>query len=379
MSILFFSKKSIDFKKIRLCFIITLPLFLTYCSYNIKETKRISIEAHEGTELAFDLSPDGKTIVFDLLGQIWLLPSEGGEAKAITKSIQENAEHLYPSFLKDGKRIVFWDSRPSSWGLTSMDLTGGERKVLTELSSSEDDSYNDRFFACSPKKSDIAFVRDGKLMIINYEKESTPVELKLENLPGTGITDPTFAPDGNLLAFINSPADYTSHSGGQVFQIRVDSGYSESLSIAKGKIRAPCYSPDGKSIAYFALNDDLDYEIWVQNIDGEEPRKLTIHKDITPLRLRWTPDGNNLIYCAEGRFWRVQAEGGQSKEIPFTAYLTFSREQPKLKSVQFPKPNQKMMAYGNMGMAISPDGNKIAIIALNRLWVWDIGKKPVAI
>jgi Tol biopolymer transport system component len=126
-------KKVTGIRRIILFCITTLFFLHTQSCAPGNKTKKISIEVHEGTELAFDLSPDGKTIVFDLLGQIWLLPSGGGEAQAITNSIHENAEHLYPTFTADGERIVFWDSRPASWGLTSMGLTGKERKMERPL------------------------------------------------------------------------------------------------------------------------------------------------------------------------------------------------------------------------------------------------------
>jgi Tol biopolymer transport system component len=343
------------------------------------ETKRISIEVHEGTELAFDLSPDGKTIVFDLLGQIWLLPSEGGKARAITSSVRENAEHLYPTFTADGKRVVFWESRPESWGLTSMDLAGGERRNLTELSSSLNDLYSDRFYACSPTEAEVAFVRGGRLMLMKEDMGTNPVELEVEGLLPQGITDPAWAPDGSRLAFVNGPAIYASHSGGRLWQVRAEGGTAESISDEKMEVRAPCYSPDGRRIAHFVLNEDLGFEIWVHDLNGSEPRKLAGHKDITPLRLRWFPDGKDLIYCAEGRFWRISADGGQSREIPFTARMSFAQDRTKLKPVQFPKPQESRLARGHMGLEISPDGERIAAIALGRLWVWEVGKEAVAV
>ena len=112
-----------------LAILAVLPFVYARPQNPVRETHQVAIAVHEGTELAFDLSPDGETIAFDLLGQIWLLPSQGGDAKAITDSVRENAEHLYPAFTADGQRIVFWEARPGSWGLTSMDLTGGDRRL----------------------------------------------------------------------------------------------------------------------------------------------------------------------------------------------------------------------------------------------------------
>lgn len=367
-------------KGIILCFI-TAFLFLHFQSDALREeTKIISIEVHEGTELAFDLSPDGQTIVFDLLGQIWLLPAEGGEAHAITDSVKENAEHLYPRFAADGKRIVFWEARPGSWGLTSTNLEGKERWNLTELSSSYGDSYNDRFHAYSHAKSKIAFVRGHKLLLIDENEGESPLELKIKGLSSQRITDPAWAPDGSRIAFINAPADYMSHSGGRLWQVGAESGTAEPLiTPKKQEIRAPVYSPDGQYIAYFVQNEVRAFEIWIQKLDGGESRKLFESEDITPLRLCWSPEGSYLLYCAEGRLWKIPAEGGQVQGIPFTARLSFLQKRAKLKTVQFPMAGESRPARGHMGIEISPDGQKIAAIALSKLWVWPVEEKPVAV
>jgi len=339
------------------------------------ETKRISFEVHEGTELSFDLSPDGKTIAFDLLGQIWLLSSDGGEAKAITNSIQENAEHLYPAFTADSKRIVFWDARRLNWGISSMDLMGEERRNLTELFS----SYNDRFFACSPTNPEIAFIRDGNLMLMDETDENTPAELTVEGLPRRGITDPVWAPDGDYLVFVNRMANFSSHSGGRLWKVGAEGGTAKPLSSEDIEIRSPSYSPEGNRLAYFVLNKDLNFEIWVHDLNGSEPRMLTDHKNITPLRLKWFPEGKNLLYCAEGRLWKISPDGGSPQEIPFTAHVEFNQDQKNLKSVQFPKPEKTQPAKGHMGLGISPDGKRIAAIALGQLWIWEVDKKPVPV
>ena len=73
--------------------------------------KEIPIDVDEGTWMTVDVAPDGREIVFDLLGDLYTLPIAGGEAKALTSGIAWDEQ---PRFSPDGKSIAFTSDRGCS-------------------------------------------------------------------------------------------------------------------------------------------------------------------------------------------------------------------------------------------------------------------------
>ena len=86
------------------------------------------IDVRSGTWMNVDLSPDGKTIVFDLLGDIYTMPASGGEAKALMTDI---AWQMQPRFSPDGKYIAFTSDEDGGDNLWIMKADGSDAKAVT--------------------------------------------------------------------------------------------------------------------------------------------------------------------------------------------------------------------------------------------------------
>lgn len=109
--------------------------------------RHIPIDTTEGTWLSLDVSPDGKQILFDLLGDIYTIPASGAEAKRLTTlpkpvpgragspdDVEENGQAFdsQPQISPDGRSIVFISDRDGADNVYVMNVDGsGVRRVTT--------------------------------------------------------------------------------------------------------------------------------------------------------------------------------------------------------------------------------------------------------
>ena len=97
----------------------------------VEPFKEITIETDEGTWMNLDVSPDGKTIVFDMLGDIYSMPITGGTAKALRSGL---AFEVQPRFSPDGKKILFTSDAGGGDNVWSMNADGSDAKQITKES-----------------------------------------------------------------------------------------------------------------------------------------------------------------------------------------------------------------------------------------------------
>ena len=343
----------------------------------------ISIRVSEGTTLGFDISPDGRWIVMDLLGQLWLVPAAGGTARPITDAVREVAEDLDPSFSPDGRRLVFRGERNGRTGLWLLNLDVGGPRQLTQLSNP--DGYEGNA-AWSPDGHTIAFTRfippdssnsSRRTAIVVLDVDSGVTrELSISGLPSPFVSDPTWVHDGKEIVFVTR-IPQTSR-GGRVWIVSAAGGQARPLSEESVQALFPTLSGDGRFMAYFAPDADGRMQVWKQELSTTQSTavRMSNHNDVTPTRIRWTTDGSALLYSADGRLWKLAASGGPPVEIPFTASLSITRPKRALPSASFPEPGRQQAARGFMGLALSPDGRRIGMLALGQLWIIPLNGSP---
>jgi len=334
------------------------------CAPDQGDTRIIDFETSEGTKLDFDVSPDGTTIVFDLLGQLWTMPVGGGQAELLTEAVRDTSEDRAPVFAPDGNSIVFRADRPGGQGLFSLSLTDTTVHRLTE------EPYDAHSW--SPDGQQLAVVAWQEILLLD-PAGGEPRELQIDSLPRPAASHPTWSPVDGRLVFVN--ADQGARLGGRLWEVSPEGGVARPLSDAELRARAPVFSPDGQALAFFAQDSASQFQVWVMEADAD-PVQLTSQPDVTPIRVRWLSDGSRLLYHAEGRLWTVSQSGGPPTEIPFTARVQLTRKASKPDPVRFDAPASDRAARGHMGLALAPGGSRVAMIALDRLWVFDVGGEP---
>ena len=347
-------------------------------------TEEISISVSEGTSLMFDIARD--SIVFDLLGQLWLLPASGGNARAITNAVQDTAEDLDPSFSPDGRRVVFRAERGGRTGLWLLDLNTNRTGQLTQVSKAE--AYNGGA-AWSPDGNFVTFARDLPPGSAGPPKSGIEVlnitsgvvhELRVEGLPRPGVRDPAWSPDGRRIAFVNTFG--RAPLGARIWMVDATGGAATPVSSENVQAIAPAFSPDGRSIAFLAPDSAKRMQVWVLDASANAPtapRRLTNHDDVVPGRVRWTRDGVSIVYAADGHLRKIAPTAGSSSEIPFSAHLAFTRPRRELPAVRFAEPGEQQPARAFLGLSLSPDAKRIAAIALGKLWIIPVGGTARAI
>jgi Tol biopolymer transport system component len=351
---------------------------------SLKPTRKIEFTTSEGTWMSLDVSPDGQTIVFELVGDIYTLPIGGGEAKLIDGGMAFDSQ---PRFSPDGKWIAFLSDREGSENLFIMKPDGSGVKQLSKDSAGE---------IASP-----AWAPDSQYVYVSKAKDGfAAYNIWMYNIQGgSGLqvtkdpAGPTRGGGSNAMGVVPSPDGkflYYAHKNGgfqynaqfplwQVTRRSMTTGEEDTIIGQPGSSVRPAISPDGKILLYVTRyetesgmrmrNLETGEDHWVKYPITRDDQESRFTRDLFP-GYAFLPNGREIVYNNDGKICRLDITTGNEQVIPFTAKVT-QELGPKL---DFPQ----RVEEGPVKIRLiqdavqSPDGTKLAFSALTHLYVMDL-------
>jgi len=354
-------------------------------------SKPLKFTTDEGTWLSLDVSPDGRSIVFELLGDLYTLPIEGGKATRITSGQAFDAQ---PHYSPDGNSITFISDRSGSNNVWIANADGSHPRALTH------DNNNSQFQ--SP-----TYTPDGKYVIASrgndmymYYADGSGNGMRLTGSDSTagrgaaaGGGRGGAAPNVFLGAAVSKDGRYiymamrNSQGGGynqtalgwQIGVLDRETGHVFTKTNAVGSGMRPELSPDGKWLA-FATRNNADESLMLEDLATGDERLLLPkvqrddqesrpNRDVFPT-YAFTPDSKSIIIGHHGHFWRADVATGHETMIPFTADVDLMIAGPA--HVEYPYSDSTLTVRQIRDLAPSPDNKRLAFVALDRLWVMDL-------
>lgn len=306
----------------------------------------------QGTNFSVSLSADRTTLAIDLGTVLWLLPAAGGEARAITPTVQDST---LPDFGPFHDRLVFQSFRSGTYGIWTMRTDGSD---LRQWTAGPDDDQEPRL------------APDGRTVVFASDRAGAN-NLWLLSLDDGGVrrlTDsaalesmPTWSPDGRRIATVvdNTAIDIIDvATGARTRAVTAPPGAT---------IQGPSFSPDGTRLAYVRTTD-TDAALMVDDT------VVSRNEDVFGFAPVWWSD-DELLYTADGRIRRRRIPDGTLTTIPFTAALTVARPAYR-RTLRDLDSTADRPVRGLASPVLSRDGRAVAFQALNAIWVLPVGGTP---
>ncbi|MCB9895426.1 MAG: PD40 domain-containing protein [Planctomycetes bacterium] len=307
------------------------------------------------------LSPDGKTIVYALYGDLWSMPAEGGRSTRLTLNDSYDSK---PLITPNGKEIVFVSDRSGSYDLWVMPIDGGMPRRLT---------YHNA--------GDVAtgFTADGKTVLFTSRRNmgwdrgqtddvysiplsgGTPTRLTF-----TGGNSATTPDDGGTLYFVAGASDskvqeYQGAANDRLYRQEPGKAPVELLGY-EGNSREPMISKDGSRL-YFTREVNGSFELFVCDKDADTCKQLTSLGDDGLSNVCFSSDEKSIVFVWRFYMWTMSLESEGAK--------------PKLLKVDIREDSmgdkivERSFTEGIERAALSADGKAIVFALGGDIWIMD--------
>lgn len=336
-------------------------------------SKRVAFEATTGTWMSVAVSPDGRTIAFDLLGSIYEVPVEGGLAKRLTEGRSWN---ISPAYSPDGRYLAFSSDRSGAHNLWVLDRRGGDLRRL-------------------PAPNDIVhrpvWSADGRTVYGGTSADGPPNTLAAFVVAGgrqsftqDGVLSPGAAePRGTGVIFERAgmptyPFGFNPYvipqGGSRIERYDLATGEITTLVERVGGAFSPALSADGTRLAY--VNRDIDETVLVVRDLATRQERIVLRgldhdrQDGPPSygpypTIAWHPDGRRIILAMGGHLTALDVASGKTTVIPFRAPV----EREFSQTIRFKSAEPREKAKTRVHRWGSRTGQGILFEALGDLWL----------
>jgi Tol biopolymer transport system component/imidazolonepropionase-like amidohydrolase len=342
--------------------------------------RTLDLTTSEGTWMSVDVSPDGRWIAFDILGDIYKVAIQGGTAERLTSGAAW--DHL-PRWSPSGNAIAFVSDRDGADNIWAIAPNGANARAITKeketLPTNPNWSPDGDYIVVKRHVTDTRSLGGGEIWLYHIlgGKGATLVTRQ-------GFTsdknEPAFSPDGRYVYFDQTgPFEYNRNVHAGIFQIlRYDrhNGVTTPITRSEGGAARPTPSPDGKWLAFVRrigvktvlMVRDLDAgseRVLFDGLDHDQMETWTLHGAFPGFD--WTPDSRRIVVAYGGKIHSIDATTGQATDIPFTARV----QVPLARTIHFPQSleaGDTFRARVIRWPTISPDGRTLLFQAVGRIW-----------
>jgi CubicO group peptidase (beta-lactamase class C family)/imidazolonepropionase-like amidohydrolase/Tol biopolymer transport system component len=349
--------------------------------------RTVAFTTREGTWLSLDVTRDGRTLLVELLGDLYALPVDGGRAVPL---LTGRAFQSQPRVSPDGRQLVYVSDESGSDNLWVAALDGSGARQVTRLPRSGmlspawsadgrqlfatvTDPYRTR--TAELWRYDAA-TGEGVRVVANTNGPAQP----LVSAPAPGPYGAWPAPDGATLWYASvTPRPYGSRNGASsaLLRLPVGGGEAEPVAVEGTPAMKPLLSPDGATLVYGTVREgrtglrarDLatGTERWLAWPVDRHQLEARASRDLLP-NAAFSPDGHWLYAAYGGRIHRLGVRDGSDTVIPFTADVSL-QVAPAL-HVPRRLDTGAVRTTRTQGAALSRDG-RAAVSALGRIWIAD--------
>ena len=347
------------------------------------EFKEHSFSTDEGTWMNLDVSPDGKQIVFDMLGDIWIMPISGGEAKVLREGL---AFEIQPRFSPDGKKISFTSDAGGGDNIWTMNVDGSDPKQLTKedfrLLNNAVWSADSEYIIARKHFTSQRSLGAGEMWMYHMTGGSG-IQLTERKNDQQDVNEPCISSDGKYMYYSEDmyPGGYFKYNkdpNKQIYAINqysFETGEIKRITGGPGGACRPQISPNGEFLA-FVKRVRTKTVLYIHNLKtGEEyPVFDGLNKDqqeawaifgVYP-SFQWMPDNQQIVMWYDGKINLVNSKSLETTNIPFTADVNIKIA----KALEFENPvspktfTSKVIRH----LVTSPDEKTVVFSAVGHLW-----------